>query len=402
MKLILSVEALTPPLSGIGRYNWELAQRMRHHPEIDSIDFYRNGRWIADPASLLDPATKKHPFHIPPPGWLRKINARIKCHGAVFHGPNFFLPPCADIGVVTIHDLSVFKFPETHPAERIKHFERDFSRSMDMATHLITDTETVRQEVIEFLGWPEDRISSVSLGVSEKFSPHSPAALELVLSHYGLRSGGYCLCVSTLEPRKRIDRLLDAYALLPLTLRMRFPLTLIGPEGWLNESLLQTISQGRRAGWLKYLGFVPEDDLPLLFAGARLFLYPSIYEGLGLPVIEAMASGVPVVTSNQSCLPEVTQGAALLIDPDDIESFSLALTQGLEDEEWRSKSQKKDLRYPLTINGQSASLAQSRFIIRPCVTQRVRILYICFVQKNNMIILNRFLPKSLNLQTHQQ
>ncbi|HQS02831.1 MAG: transcription elongation factor GreAB [Halothiobacillus sp. 24-54-40] len=335
MKLVLSVEALTPPLSGIGRYSWELAQRMRHRPEIDSIGFYRNGHWIAEPASLLAPAAKKCPFHFQPPRWLRKIKSQIKCRGAVFHGPNFFLPPCADIGVVTIHDLSVFKFPETHPIERLRHFERDFTRSMAKATHLITDTETIRQEVIEFLGWPEDRISSVSLGVSEKFSPQSPAALQLVLSRYGLEPGGYCLCVSTLEPRKRIDRLLDAYALLPLTLRTRFPLTLIGPEGWLNESLLKMIDQGQRAGWLKHLGFVPEDDLPLLFAGARLFVYPSIYEGFGLPVIEAMASGVPVVTSDRSCLPEVTQGAALLVDPDAIEVFALAIERGLFDEGWR-------------------------------------------------------------------
>lgn len=343
MKLVLSVEALTPPLSGIGRYNWELAQRMPHQPAIDSLSFYRNGRWIAEPASLLAPATKKCPFRIPPPRWLRTINARIKCRGAVFHGPNFFLPPCADIGVVTIHDLSVFKFPETHPAERIRHFERDFSRSMAQAGHLITDTETIRQEVIEFLGWPEDRITSIPLGVSEQFSPRTPEHIQSVLSEYDLKAGAYCLCVSTLEPRKRIDRLLNAYALLPMALRVRYPLALIGPKGWLNESLLQTIEQGRRAGWLKYLGFVPEEDLPLLFAGARLFVYPSIYEGFGLPVIEAMASGIPVVTSDQSCLPEVTLGAALLINPDDIDAFSTALEQGLEDEVWRGQARKSGL-----------------------------------------------------------
>jgi alpha-1,3-rhamnosyl/mannosyltransferase len=335
MKLVLSVEALTPPLSGIGRYNWELAQRMRHHPGIDSIEFYRNGRWIADPASLLDPATKKRPFRIPPPGWLRKINTRIKCHGAVFHGPNFFLPPCADTGVVTVHDLSVFKFPETHPAERVRHFERDFSRSMAQASHLITDTETVRQEVIEFLGWPEDRITSIPLGVSEQFSPKLPEDLRLVLSRYKLKPGGYCLCVSTLEPRKRIDKLLKAYSLMPLGVRFAYPLILVGSDGWLNESLHQTIDQGKREGWLHYLGFVPEEDLPVLFSGARLFVYPSIYEGFGLPVIEAMASGVPVVTSDRSCLPEVTQGAALLVDPDAIEVFALAIERGLFDDSWR-------------------------------------------------------------------
>jgi glycosyltransferase involved in cell wall biosynthesis len=141
---------------------------------------------------------------------------------------------------------------------------------------------------------------------------------------YGLSHGSYSLCVTTIEPRKRIDSLLAAYARLPEKLRVVYPLILVGGKGWRSEHLHQAIDAAANAGWLHYLGFVPEDDLPALYAGARLFVYPSSYEGFGLPVIEAMASGVPVVTSNRSCLPEIASGAAKLVDPDDVENCQTA------------------------------------------------------------------------------
>lgn len=346
MKVVLAVDALTPPLSGIGRYTWELASRLALDSSIDQLHFYRNGYWIRNPSALLDPslsAAGPHAYKQLAPRWssvksLRWIGGVIRCKGAIFHGPNYFLPPCTDRGAITVHDLSIFKFPETHPVERIRQFEKHFSLSIQRADHLITDTQTTREEVIRFLGWPEDRVTAVHLGVSERFRPQEFCQTEPILTRYGLQYAGYALCVSTLEPRKRIDRLLDAYSLLPAQIRDRFPLILIGARGWLNEDLHLKITAGTRAGWLKYLGFVPEEDLPIIFAGARLFIYPSIYEGFGLPVAEAMASGVPVVTSKFSCLPEVTQGAAMLIDPDDIEDFCTIIHRGLDDDEWRAKA----------------------------------------------------------------
>jgi alpha-1,3-rhamnosyl/mannosyltransferase len=155
------------------------------------------------------------------------------------------------------------------------------------------------------------------------------------LAKYGLRHGGYALCVSTLEPRKKIAHLLQAYQCLPQRLREQTPLILIGSRGWLSEQLQQEIERLAQQGWLRYLGFVPEADLPALYAGARTFIYPSSYEGFGLPVLEAMASGVPVVTSNRSSLPEVTKGAALLVDPDDIDALSRSIEAGLSDQPWR-------------------------------------------------------------------
>lgn len=339
LKLVLSVEALAPQLTGIGRYTWELAQRLPAHAELQDVRFYRGGRWIDAPADLLQPAparTRKPVFNIKPPRWLRDWQTSARCRERVFHGPNFFLPACAEAGVATVHDLSVFKYPETHPIERIRHFEREFKQSMARASHLLTDSEATRREVIDFLSWPAEKITAVPLGVAPQFAPASAAALASCLARHGLAFKRYALCVSTLEPRKKIANLLQAYECLPAHLREQYPLVLVGGAGWLSDALHATIERLAAQGWLRYLGFVPEADLPALYAGAQTFVYPSIYEGFGLPVLEAMASGVPVVASIFTSLPEVTQGAALLVDPDDIDALALAIQTSLSDETWRA------------------------------------------------------------------
>lgn len=344
VRVILSVEALEPRLSGIGRYSWELAQRLPLIEDIESVRFYRNGQWITDPGLLLTvdglPLWGNKPLR-----WLRKRNqwaVRLKqaaiMRRHLFHGPNYFLPPAGAGGVITIHDLSVFRYPETHPAERLAQFERHFRRSVERAGHIITDSETTRQEVADFLGWSLDRITAVPLAASPMFQPRPAEALAPALARYNLVPQGYALCVSTVEPRKRITQLLHAWEKLPPSVRNRWPLMVTGGAGWLSEAVRDLMDKGARQGWVRYLGFVPEADLPLLYAGAALFVYPSVYEGFGLPPVEAMASGVPVVVSNASCLPEVTGGAAMLVEPEDVPGFSAHLEQALLDEEWRSRT----------------------------------------------------------------
>lgn len=344
MRVILSVDALGPSLSGIGRYTWELASRLGKMPEIDELRYYRNGRWIASPGFLLAEQTDAGgSYLLSEPKWLSKLRLNTQCRNRLFHGPNYFLPRCADYGVATIHDLSVFKFPETHPIERIKHFEREFDYSVKAAACLITDSETTRTELIEYLGCHEKKIRAVPLGVSETFMPRPLNELGIVVKLFGLQPGAYTLCVSTLEPRKRIGNLLLAYRDLPIDLRRNFPLVLAGGTGWLSEKLKLDIEQYAAEGWLKYLGFVPEDVLPILYSGARLFVFPSIYEGFGLPVLESMASGVPVVSSNRSSLPEVSKGAAWLVDPDDVSALKKGIEKGLLDEVWRTNAVSKGI-----------------------------------------------------------
>ena len=337
MKVTLSVDALSPHLSGIGRYVWELGKGLQRRDDV-AVQFHARGQIIDRPEVLL----RGEP---PPPRFarLRRFLPKREPDYGLVHGPNYFLPDFADTGVITVHDLSVLRHPETHPPERRKAFEREFERSMERASHILTDTETVRQEVIAAFGVRPERITSVYLGVDPAFRPRSAEDLLPALARLGLDPGGYALCVSTLEPRKRIAELLTAWKHLPDALRARFPLVLAGGAGWLNDALLVQIEAGKRAGWLKPLGFVEEAQLPAVYAGAALFLYPSIYEGFGLPPLEAMASGVPVLISNRSCLPEVCGDAARQVDPDDIDGMAAAIEDSLADRQWRKTAARRGL-----------------------------------------------------------
>jgi alpha-1,3-rhamnosyl/mannosyltransferase len=262
---------------------------------------------------------------------------------SLVHGPNYFLPPEADSGVITVHDLSVFRYPDAHPAARLRSFERQFESSLARAAHVITDSETVRLEVIADFGLAETEVTAIPLAAGEEYRPRSAAELHTLLQPLGLKPGGYALCVSTLEPRKKIAELLRAWRQLPDGLRDSTQLVLAGAKGWLNEQLHEEIREGAAAGWLKHLGFVPEATLPSLYAGARLFLYPSIYEGFGLPPVEAMASGVPVLVANRSCLLEICGEAAKCVDPDDVIGFSAAIEEALTDSGWRMQARERGL-----------------------------------------------------------
>lgn len=350
LRLILSVEALEPRLSGIGRYSWELAQRLPLMNGVEKIRFYRNGEWIIDPASLLVDRTGGAQRHIvyrwlrKHSKWVRNLRDASVMRSHLFHGPNYFLPPRGEGGVITVHDLSIFRYPETHPAARLRQFERYFRLSVERAGHIITDTETTRAEVASFLAIDPAMVTAVPLAASPDFHPRTDAAIAPTLARYDLLPQSYALCVSTVEPRKRIAELLFAWEKLPPSVRNRWPLMVTGGAGWLSDVVKERMIKGAREGWVRYLGFVPDADLPLLYAGAALFVYPSVYEGFGLPPVEAMASGVPVVVADASCLPEVTGGAAMLVAPEDIDAFASRLQQALVDDGWRKQARAAGIR----------------------------------------------------------
>jgi alpha-1,3-rhamnosyl/mannosyltransferase len=356
MKLALAVDAILPPMTGIGRYAWALASRFARAPQFESVRYYFNGRWIADPAVLLrtprrPDASRRGALALglrwleesaPATALAEALRRRLPpFRDHLFHSPNFLLPAGCGLAVATIHDLSIIRYPETHPPERLRAFDKAFPRTLRSAAHLITDSEAVRREVVDRFGWAAARVTAVPLGVGEHFAPRPAAALARQLQSHGLLPGGYALCVSTVEPRKRVDRLLRAYARLPAELATRFPLVLAGDRGWLSGGTHESLA--RAGDRVRYLGFVGEEALPALYAGARAFLYPSAYEGFGLPVLEAMASGIPVLSSDAAALSEVGGDAALRVDPEDERALADGIRRVLLDEAWRDVARARGL-----------------------------------------------------------
>lgn len=341
MRVTLCVDALEPQLAGIGRYTWELCQGLKKSPEIAQLNFYGRNRLIDDPALLRRGGSL--PRRKALPRLLGRMAAKRALRSTLVHGPNFFLPKDAETGIVTVHDLSVLRYPETHPIERVRAFEQLFTASLERAAHIITDTETVREEVIEAFSVSAENVTAVPLGVDERFRPLPSEHLPAGVGRWGLRAGAYGLTVSTLEPRKKIAELIRAWRRVEPALRDRFPLVIAGGGGWRNDEIQGEIRAGENEGWLRYLGFVDDELLPELYAGAALFAYPSIYEGFGLPPIEAMASGVPVLVSGRSCLPEVCGDAARYVDPDDEAGLARTIGVALSDTEWRSQAARSGL-----------------------------------------------------------
>lgn len=332
-RVTLCIDALGHEMGGIGRYTRELMKHLPEQDNIAAIRYFAEGRLIDDPArwSNGERVNSKFALRRATQSWLTRKAMR----SSVVHAPNYFLPRNARIGVVTIHDLSVFRYPETHPVERVRQFEELFRDSLKRACRIITDTQTVRDELIEDFNVPGDAVSAVPLGVSSRFRPDHDA-LAATLQKWGLLQEGYGLCVSALEPRKKISELLNAWGRIDKELRGKYPLVLAGGGGWMNDEIHQQVRSAVNAGWLRHLGHVDDADLPRLYAGAALFVYPSTYEGFGLPPIEAMASGVPVIVANRSCLPEVCGDAARYVDPDNDDEFLTGIVEALSDEVWRA------------------------------------------------------------------
>ena len=209
MDIVLSVDALTPNPGGIGRYTWELCKGLARRADIDSLRYAARGRLIDDPEALLRgarPARPRGPFRL-----VAERKLRQAFRASLVHGPNYFLPPLAVTGVITVHDLSVLRFPETHPAERVKIFEKQLIPSIERSLQIITDAEAIRRELIDTFSLAPDKVTAIPLGVEQRFRPATPELAAKVREQWGLTAGAYGLCVTTLEPRKRIPELIRAW-----------------------------------------------------------------------------------------------------------------------------------------------------------------------------------------------
>jgi len=219
-----------------------------------------------------------------------------------------------------------------HPAERLAWLHEGLSQTLLRAGRIIVDSRFIENELISLLDVPRERITVVYLGVSQDYRPRDNEVLALKLKEFDLEPKGYILSVGTLEPRKNILSLLQAYELLPNSLKERWPLVVVGMRGWKDQVISKRLDSLVSTGRIRALGYVSSDKLPVIYAGAALFVYPSIYEGFGLPPLEAMASGVPVVASNRASLPEIVGNAGVLIDPEDIDSLAQVIESLLDDQ----------------------------------------------------------------------
>jgi len=335
MRLAFNATSLLSPLTGIGQYSRHLASGIAGCTDLQAVFFY-GAYWSKElrAAPLPGPAGLV-PWlrgHIPNSYELRRLiqaNRFVryaKTHRFdLYHEPNILPLPFDGPTVITVHDLSWIRFPHTHPVERVRAMDKYFQPGLERASLILTDSEFVKRELIEVFGVKPGLILPVPLGVEPLFRPQSAVETLPVLGRHGLSHGQYVLAVGTLEPRKNLEVALRAFMQLAPPLRKRFPLVLVGMKGWHTSALEQQLAPLVAAGEIRLLGYLPREDLATIIAGASALVYPSIYEGFGLPPLEAMACGVPVITSNVSSLPEVVGDAGIMLAPHDVQGIAEAM-----------------------------------------------------------------------------
>jgi glycosyltransferase involved in cell wall biosynthesis len=230
----------------------------------------------------------------------------------IFHAAKLWNPPRRPRLTANVHDMTCWLMPEFHQAANVAAEKSFAERVWKRAAGLIAVSENTRRDAVRILGLDPEIVRTIYPGVPEPFFQATPETAAAARRKYGL-ARPYALYVGTVEPRKNLDRLLDSWQNLPVSLRGEFDLVAAGPEGWHSAETMARLRAP--AAGVRYLGYVPEPDLPGLTAGATVFIYPSLYEGFGFPVAQAMAAGVPAITSNVSSLPEIAGGAAALVDP---------------------------------------------------------------------------------------
>lgn len=238
--------------------------------------------------------------------------------------------------VVTIHDVGYRVFPAAHTARRRLELELTTYWSVRAARHVLTISQATKRDLVAWYGVDPQRITVTHLGVSAGFAPPAdPQAIAEVRMRYGIHRRPYVLYIGTVQPRKNLVRVIDALAR-TLTAGYDLDLVIAGKQGWLSEPIVRRAAELGITHHVHFTGYVADTDLPALLAGAQAFVFPSLYEGFGMPVLEAMACGTPVITSTMSSLPEVAGDAALLVDPLDTDAIARAIMRLFDDENLRT------------------------------------------------------------------
>jgi alpha-1,3-rhamnosyl/mannosyltransferase len=325
MRVLIDATSLLLRSAGIKTYTYFWLEHLRRQRGRDTVDAFpflgQLGRLDHDASNLSRASTLPrlaalYLANVPANPFIDVATARAD----VFHASNQVrVAPRRTALTATVHDLTCWLMPELHTEANVRADKSFAARILSKARGLIAVSEHTRQDVIRLLGVAPERVVTIHSGVADAFFDAAPTPA----------SKPYVLFVGTIEPRKNLDTLLDAWQALPRDLRGAFDLRVCGPAGWRSESTMRRLRGGVEG--VEYLGYVAEAALPGLTAAATAFVYPSLYEGFGFPVAQAMAARVPVITSNVSSLPEVAGDGALLVDPRSSAELTRALRRVLEE-----------------------------------------------------------------------
>jgi glycosyltransferase involved in cell wall biosynthesis len=339
INLIIGATSLVQPLTGIGQYTLRLAAEFAKNEHL--ITNYFNGySWGSSASGRNSPSNSGRDSLIN--GKLKKIvskyfpyayefrrvtqqkafnlrNSKIKAD--IYHEPNFL--PLAFDGptVITVHDLSYIRHPEAHPYQRVRIMRKLLPPAIEKSNCIIADSHFTKSEIASEFFIDLNKIHVTHLGVSDEFYPRSKIEIQDILNKYNLNVGKYVLTVGTLEPRKNLIQVISAYRQMSAELASQYPLVIVGMKGWKEKGLLKELETLLIEKKAFLLGFVPSGDLPYIYSGARVFVFPSLYEGFGLPPLEAMACGTPVISSNTSSIPEVVGNAGLTVSIGDVDAM---------------------------------------------------------------------------------
>lgn len=340
MRIALDAIPLVAAKTGIGHYTDALATWLaRTHPDhqyelISPFDFHfeaSNGHRPANLSKRFMPVRS-----IFRKWWLVGLPTLLQISPVdIFHGTNYCIPlwaPCPT--VVTIHDLSLFTQASTHERSNVSRGRRRIPIMARRATRIIAPSRWTKEEIIRHLGIRSERIEVIYEAAREGMRPLPREQCQPVLDKYQIRSP-YLLYVGTIEPRKNLLTLLRAYDQMLRSTSHRPQLALCGGRGWLDDEVFKLVDDLRLGDQVRFTGYVTDEDLPALYSAAEIFIYPSLYEGFGLPPLEAMACGAPVIASNSSSLPEVVGEAGVKVEPRDYRALAREIAGLLDDPQKR-------------------------------------------------------------------
>ncbi|NJM05888.1 glycosyltransferase family 4 protein [Candidatus Gracilibacteria bacterium] len=315
--------------TGTERYSFELIAALARSDRFNRYTLFTNGQPAALPQ--LGPNFNVHNVRAPRL-WthLRLGPQSLLSQADVLFVPAHVIPlVAAHRSVVTIHDLGYRAFPESHTRRRRVELDLTTRWSVQRATRVIAISQATKDALVQHYNVDPTRVAVVHHGLSAAFRPADTPAITTVCARYGLQKP-FFLYIGTVQPRKNLARLIAAFRTIAERIGA-IELVIAGKRGWLTEQIEAEAAHAGLGARVRFIGFVPDAELPALLSAARAFVFPSLYEGFGMPVLEAMGCGTPVLTANTSALPEIAGDAALLVDPSDTEAIAAALQQLADD-----------------------------------------------------------------------